>query len=584
MVRIRPNEVVDDRVLLGRARAEITRLKQLLRQALGNALQPEEPGSTPNVLNSRGHLHSMPSRDIDGIGRVGTETGQEVAFMGCPNGDARIVKPAIQNRHVAKLIAENERLRDDNTCLLEKVQRLMQTKQKMKRRRRGGRSITPVRRIAPPIPAAPIDLTASHANAASQATRQRPSSSRERCPSPRQSLSSARSLTLKPFIWREFGPGDNDNVEGKPIEDEVSEGEMKGLIDDNLTTPSTGNREEEEMAQLEALRCSLQAADCRNETEGHGVASRRAASADMEKIVGESQRMEDLLFEAQGRERRRLREERERLSSSRAERLALEAQLAELTHGISHANAGIPAVAPTPAGHAEHAASASDDPISSDGGLPTVTTRSMELGTDGNSRNRIKTCWVETADSNDATVKATPPLGQDSEDNPTTPSNQELQTAEPAPKLPGRRRKTSCSPPTIFHRSQDGQRPVTGAGAAGKTRLRRVRHWGSRSPTKHRSSTLPIAPVRQNREKRNQKPTRLSLASTARLKVLLAKYSSPSSSSSLPLSPWEKGSLPGQPGRCLANSHAENGAQATNTTRLTFSAADVGLRLQVAQP
>lgn len=562
MVRIRPNEVVDDRVLLGRARAEITRLKQLLRRVLDNALQPDEPGSTPTALDSRGH-----SRDI---GRVGGETGEKIALSGCPNGDARNVEQAAQNHQVAKLIAENERLRDDNTCLLAKVQRLDKIKQKMKRRRRVGRSITPVRRIAPPIPVTPIDLSVRYANAASQPRRQRPSSSRERSQSPRQSISPAMSPTLKPFIRREFATPDNANVEGKPIEDEVSEEEIKDLIDDNLTTNSTGNREEEEMAQIEALRCSLQAADRRNETEGNGVASERAASPDIGRIVGESQRMEDLLFEAQGRERRRILEERERLTSSRAERLALEAQLAELMHDISHANAGIPAAATTPAGRTENAVSASEDPTSSDRSLPAVTPRSTETGTDGNSCNKITTCWGDEAADSTA-VKSTPALGRDSKETPTTPSNQDLQNAEPAPKLPGRRQQSSCSAPTIFYQNQGGLRPVTSASTAGKARLRRVRHWGSRSPTKHRASTLPIAPVRHHREKRNQKPT-----TTARLKVLMAKYSPPSSSSS----PWEKRLLPGR-GQCLANSRAENGEQATGTTRLTFSTEDVGLRLEV---
>lgn len=560
MVRIRPNEVVDDRVLLGRARAEITRLKQLLRQVLDNALQSDKSGSTPTALYSRGH-----SRDI---GRVEEETGEEIALTGCSDGDARTVKQAAQNRQVAKLIADNERLRDDNNCLLAKIQRLEKIKQTMKRRRRGARSITPMRRIAPPIPATPVDSNARYTNAASQQRRQRPSSSRERCQSPRQSLSPASSPTLKPFIRREFAT--DGNIEGKPIEDDVSEGEIKGLIDDNLTTTSTGNREEEEMAQIEALRCSLLASEGRNGIEGNGVTSQRAASPQIGEIVGESQRMEDLLFEAQGRERRRIHEERERLNSSRTERLALEAQLADLMRDISHANAGI---ALTPAGRTERAVSASEDPTASARGLPAVTPRSTGMGTDGNSCNKIKTCWDKTADL--TAVKSTPLSGRDSEETPTALSNQDLPNAAPAPKLPKRRRQSSSSASTLFPQNRDGQRPVTSASTAGKARMRRVRYWGSRSPTKHRASTLPIAHVRHHREKRKQKPT-----TTARLKVLMAKYSPPSSSSSLPSSPWEKRLLPGR-GQCLTKSRTENGEQATGTTRLTFSTEDVGRRLQV---
>lgn len=448
MVRLRANEVVDDRVLLARAQAEIKRLKRRLREALEGTLlgvaEDHDGGGNADEENSGGCHQTEGGRCSDDItklskktkigaldrcigesggegtqGREGGAENAEVATAGTNSGgqpyclsteegeekaariSAAAANPALertQKRQATKLIAENERLREDNDSLRADVQRLVlqSNKQRLRRQRQQQRSIGRSGNIPTGPPSAPIDWSTRYTDAAADARRRRPESShhanshsrvnrsasssrvmmmaRKRRSSP--TTAPARVPNLPKFCRRQFGVdgdvGEGVESEGEPTEDGLSVEEVQAIIGGSdeveatkMMLAPTGNPEEggeEAVAaiQLEMFRRELQEGVVSGSSVQRGggggeeeagaapansgiVAGRNGGVAsgnpdeetDIEVFLDKSQRLEDLMFEAQGRERRRLREERGHLASARKQRLELEAQLAALTGGVS---------------------------------------------------------------------------------------------------------------------------------------------------------------------------------------------------------------------------------------------------------
>ena len=603
MVRVRPNEVMDDRVQLVRAQAEIARLKKLLRQALGNALKSDDLVQSPAASDTGVPPHAKVSQGADGAVKgagsggetmeavVGSPRETKIAVSadttGYPNDRARSANPTTQTRQIVTLIAENERLREDNSRLSADVQRLTQTR--TKQRRRGGRSVTPVRRVAPPLPIAPLDWGTKYAKTTAQGRRRKSSSSHGRSSSPGH-LSFPEEPALPASKTRGSEKG-GDEKEGDPAGDDISAGEVHGMIDDDYTTASSGGRDEaESVTRLGVFRSSLKAANHRSEGELNGGTWRRGTEDDIQTFVEESQRLEKLMLEAYKRERQLLREERARLTSSRTERIALEAQLTELTHGVARApdgknmleiaNVGVQATdgTPTRAACTEHVCT-DHEPISPIGDLQTMHANAAGLGVEEGSRDEARACWVDQTSTAPtiAVEKATSPpdleRGDYSVSGGAAERDPEPENTVPASELPRYHHQRNWTPPARFCKTRSSQRPATSVGAAGRARLRRPRRLSSRSPTKHRAPILPMATTQQG-EKYRLKATRLSSASTAKLKALQASYPSPS--------PGDKRLLPRETERCFVNGDTKN-KDSTIKSKLAFSAADLGLRLKVTR-
>lgn len=437
MVRLRANEVVDDRVLLARAQAEIKRLKRRLREALEGTLlgvaedhhdgrdadevssdghQPEVGGGSDGTRNTsigalagctgkpggKGTQGREGGAGNAGINTAGTNSGgqprcvsagegeEKTAHVSAAAASAAAAVEITRKRQTAKLIAENERLREDNDRLRADVERLVlqSKKQRLRRQRRQQRSIGRAGGIPTGASSAPFEWATRYA---ADARRRTPESShvansharvnrsasssrvvtiaRKRRVSP--TTAPARVPSLPKFRRRQFGT-DGDVAEGaesggEPVEDGLSAEEVRAIIGGNVEAEVAktmlglpGNQEEadEEAAaaakQLEMFRRELQEGTVRGSfvqrsggEEGVGaevannriVAGRDSAAGsgnqeedtDIEMFLEKSQRLEDLMFEAHGRERRRLREERGHLASAREQRLKLERQLADLT-------------------------------------------------------------------------------------------------------------------------------------------------------------------------------------------------------------------------------------------------------------
>lgn len=480
MVRLRANEVVDDRVLLARAQAEIKRLKRRLREALEGTLlgaaaehndddgdnadetntgscHHHEGGTGPDnarVVSSMikvGSAYSCAGGPGEGgkederggledsiTTTAGTTTGEQDHCAstsvgkeetgGIPAAAGTITTAttdvqAVQKRQAAKLIAENERLREDNDRLRADIQRLIlrSNKQRLKRQRRQQRGVGRPGNNTPhgPLPS-PIDWSARYAVAAAEARRRRPASSHRpssdlslsrRVSSSASSVSSSRMImtgrkrntdpgravavtaaateparvtNLPKFRRRQFDDLDEgerqgqveDEGDSKHVEDGLSAEEIRAIIGNNAGAEETeamptsaGNQEEDEEAieltQLAMFRRELQegvvskpfAKRGGGSGGGGGKEGRRRGGGDalennggvlvdnsagngnqheetdIEVFLDHAQRLEDMMFEAQGRERQRLREERARLACAREQRLALEAQLAGLSGG-----------------------------------------------------------------------------------------------------------------------------------------------------------------------------------------------------------------------------------------------------------
>ena len=448
-MRLRANEVVDDRVLLARAQAEIKRLKRRLREALegtllGAAEDHDGGGHADEANGGGGHHQAEGGRDSDGTAKIETgalgacigESGEEGTKGGGRGADnmeittaatsgggqsgcvptkegeerterisaANTPTPAVdvaQKRQTAKLIAENERLREDNDRLRADVQRLVlqSNKQRLRRQRRQQRGVGRAGNIPTGPPSAPIDWSTRYADAAADARRRRPESShragsharvnrsasssrvvamaRRRRASP--TTAPARVSSLPKFCRRQFGVDGNveegAESEGNPVEDGLSAEEVRAIIEGNDEAEATkttlglprnqeeGDEEAVAAKQLKMFRRELQSwtgkgsfvrrgddggeegaggtpenSGTVDRTDGGASSGNLDEETDIELFLAKSQRLEDLMFEAQGREKRCLREERARLASSREQRLALEAQLAELTGGAGIAD------------------------------------------------------------------------------------------------------------------------------------------------------------------------------------------------------------------------------------------------------
>lgn len=476
MVRLRANEVVDDRILLARARAEIKRLKRRLREALegtllGTAAEDDDndghcPNESSRICHNRnrkgtpeetksfsgnidhvspGGTGGGPARGVKDEGdeehsrMISTVANNAAAQHSCSStvagseeslrvsasppppsssssaatadttvAAAAAAATAVQKRKAAKLIAENESLREDNARLREDVKRLtlQSNKQRLKRQRRhpqsgGGGG---ARSVGGRPPSSPIDWSARYAAAAADARRRRPASSsssrhpddparrassspsrgvvvgRRRSASPSQATAAVPSsaLRLPKFRKRQFavdeGRGQDSGGEGEPVEDALTAEEVRAIIGNSTETEAASGSPEQKVEEEQEAEDAKQLAMLRREIQegvvsgslvkrgGGGGSGRGTATipvksgaaigiggdgdndgdnvngkpdeqADIEVFIDHSQRLEDLLFEAQDRERRRLRGERRRLASARAQRLALEAQLADLMAG-----------------------------------------------------------------------------------------------------------------------------------------------------------------------------------------------------------------------------------------------------------
>lgn len=319
-----------------------------------------------------------------GIATTGTNSGgQPYGCVSTGGGKENTVQisaatnPSVeitQKRQTAKLIAENERLREDNDRLRVDVQRLVlqSNKQRLRRQRRQQRSVGRSGNIL--TGSSPIDWSTRYADAAADARRRRPEPShlvnspsrmnrsasssrvitvpRKRRASP--TTAPARVPNLPRFRRRHFGAdgdgGEGPESEGEPVEDKLSAEEVQAILGETVETKATetmlalpgntGEGDEEAAAaeQLELFRRDIREGAVRGFPQPGGGRGNQDEETDIEAFLAKSQRMEDLMFEAEGRERRRLRQERVRLAAAREQRLELEAQLAELIGGASIAD------------------------------------------------------------------------------------------------------------------------------------------------------------------------------------------------------------------------------------------------------
>lgn len=571
MVRLRPNEVVDDRVLLARAQAEIVRLKQLLRQALDNTLRadagPKESVEAAEKisLGVGSDLHSAvktitstraPQNIDDSLETAPEKTagpGDSPDAVG--SGNAAALTAASQRRQVARLIADSEHLREENERLKTEVQRLVdcehqRQKQKKRHYRRGRSSSFGSRSLAAgrlSFSPSPVDWGVRYADAAEAARRRRRpgSSSRSSILGANSRGASSRARSASPSVTAtrasipRFRRHAFQEEEGEVTLPERAmdlsteklreilgeEGDGEGSEMSGVIQRKEDPNEVKAVRELERFRSELDrlASADRSEQRRTGEAMASARHVNEKDIVvqeaEESQRLEDVMFEAQGRERQRVREERARLSAARAERLALEAQLASLnavTHGDSADLSVNPETAEPPTttpqatirkyageGHTV------DEPLFSRR-VPTNGRRApladvevsptfgdkiddrVEGRTDAG--EHTEPCRRDTTLNAAATAVTTAERDENTqEENVTNKVNislsEQCRTAiASASQLPVARQTGWTTPPPRPQRSPSRRRPVTSAGNA-LARTRSWRSWkkdrgGSQSPTR----------------------------------------------------------------------------------------------------
>ena len=701
MVRLRANEVVDDRVLLARAEAEIIRLKNLLRELLDSTIGPDDndeslknpankgPSWTNRIraksapADTKGgavgdnlgvarlpneSLHSLEDKSSEVVPRglksprdTGGDAAAPVSTAAATAATAAIIA---HRRHAAKLMAENERLRENNNRLRADIQGLLQSNRKLKRRRQVQRSGIAVGRHGPPF-SPTVDWSARYAYAAANARRRRPASTssplrartlplRARSVSPGAPSSVRKSLPV--FRRRMFG-GQGDEGEGAPVEDALSPDEVRAILGDEaaaVAVPTTPRNQEEaeEVTQLDMFRCELEKqASTGEEATGYREAQARSGAvvdstggADNAHtgalLVRESQRLEDLMFEAQGRERRRLRDERERFTSARTERLALETQLARLTEvarvaelaetaelveladGVNNASPSLAtvtagAVSPVPTlslvEDALHSTKALQQPHDNryQSGENTETNLGSELAVARGQGAQNSRGWTDlgAVDVDTFAAATTEPGGacgseNGGHDNGEGISTDVLGTGARARRLvPARsipeRRQTGRISPISARRKPSHQRPSTSSGPAGRARSRRAHRWagGSRSPVRGRATTLEPAFARkrssrggggQHRQQQAEETAdgcaTLAAASTTKLKAVQVTSPSPLASPRQPRKIRGLRSVGGDSSRPGGGGdRGDLRAEVAGMTKesLAYSVADLGLRLKV---
>ncbi|CAM9198949.1 unnamed protein product [Ectocarpus sp. 4 AP-2014] len=296
MVRLRANEVVDDRVLLARARAEIRRLKKRLREALEGALL----GTAAEDDGNDGRCPNESSRSCHNHDRNGTpeetkpcpEIVDDVCSGGADGGSARGVKEEGDNGHSMTTSTVTNNTAARHSCS-----------------RRSG---------SPSKGAAAVPSSA---------------------------------LRLPKFRKRQFAvdgcPGQDSGGEGEPVEDALTAEEVRIIVSNSVEAEgASGSPEQkveeeqdaEDAKQLVMFRREIQEGvvsgslvkrsggggrgrgtatfsaknravvmvDGDGDNDGENVNRNPDEQADIEVFIDQSQRLEDLMFEAQGRERRRL--------------------------------------------------------------------------------------------------------------------------------------------------------------------------------------------------------------------------------------------------------------------------------------
>lgn len=626
MVRLRANEVVDESVLLARAQAEIVRLKKLLRQALDNTLTVggvcglhEEPGT-------RDWSSENPKPDINVVDMKEVNDEEHVTPTNSLSGEtdaketAQITTTmvAAQKHQAAKLMAENERLREENDRLKADVQRFSQNNQRSKRRRRGGREVTAMGSEGLPFP--PVDWSARYAEAASDTRRRRSagslsfvndsaSSLRARSASPLAKVSIQASLST--FKRRSFDDG-RDGGEGDPVENSLSAEEVRVVIGDEETMIlSPGNQEEaEEVTQLEMFRCELEGG-----VGGTGKPSKVVENTNLlaidktetNKFLHDSQRLEDLMFEAQSRERQRLREERDRFAIAKRERLMLEAQLAELNGGITVAtptavvtaatSSAPPALSKKIAPTLQQAAPFAEQPPS-DGTLLGAQVRSPDARFSKINNDRRGSGWdgPGAGDTFNKAGNTKPPQSRDGIGNVVHSNGRgTVEASLPAgirkvarvAKLPEWRKTNWTSPAP--RQKLNRQRPATSAGAGERARSRRPqgRVGGSR-PSGRKIEVAQGFLALQERDscsqQRDEEQSGLGCAVTAKAsgtKVKVLREANPLTS---PERSHRSCGVESGDHRGNKSSRFECKVESgpASRTKLVYGVADLGLRLKVS--
>lgn len=189
-------------------------------------------------------------------------------------------------------------------------------------------------------------------SSAPESRRRAPSRTESASPSTRDTLLTSVSASIPRFRRREFDADYNhDEREAEVVPQEAIDTSAEQLRDTlghnkDEEEQEKGERsdlkKEEEKDDLDAAKriewfrfeLGKLAAGTFEGKETNGVTQRPHPTREGETVAHEvekAQRLEDILFEAEGQERQRVREEMARLTAARAERLALEAQLASLT-------------------------------------------------------------------------------------------------------------------------------------------------------------------------------------------------------------------------------------------------------------
>lgn len=655
MVRLRPNEVVDDRVLLSRAQAEIVRLKQLLRQALDNTLRAD---------------HSIPQEEAESMGYVskcdrnpnGGEKGRSKGIEPLDSASvlssltgaraATTVKLAMESEfrpttggtnsavttegkwQMAKLMAENERLREDNERLTADFQRLSREQIKTKHHGRG-RAVA----IGGKPPTSSVDWSARHADAADQTKQGRlgshsPLAPRRASGSRSASVvtSSVPASTLLSFRRREFDDDDKGTDCGDCGHKEAHLGfsneQLRDILGEDGVSRGKGDDQEEAEAatELDLFRSEMNrvgrgnlsvAAQTEVEDDGGNV--------DAGVQIQEFQRLEDMMFQAQGRERRRVREERKRLASARTERLALEAELAALT---SSSAAERPAISKNIVPRTPISAAPADE--------ASTFGRNSRVGP-GDRRALINNeSWVETSGGTDENRRDSGSILQDITSSFTVASSgnanelklgdrhgdheslpERSRRKEPVTEVP-ELRQTGWTTPS--RQSPSRRRPATSIGGlTGSVRSRRKR-TGSESPSpvmRVGNSSVDTSPAKKGRKNgrgwqhQQRSPVPVSVSSStvaaavvaasstfktsnAKLRLLQKTYPMASPPPALTTSRQNRGARDGgtesagevhlerSGNRYKGNEEEKSTGLETRRPGLAYSVADMGLRLTVS--
>ncbi|CAM9155135.1 unnamed protein product, partial [Hapterophycus canaliculatus] len=318
MVRIRANEVVDDRVLLVRAQAEIKRLKRRLREALEGTLFGDsaedggEDNETANEANGNINPHGQGGRSdetfssrkkIEDFSPGGSTMGPKGGAGAKDRSEEGLVQPptVVTNNGQQHLCSTSPGPAVATTAaVLPKFRRRQIGLDEGTRQGSGGEDEAVEDALSADEIRVMVDINNAEAKMAATAWASPMKLEEEK--------KEAGEVSQLAMFRRELRDG---VVSGSFVKLGGGSGGNGGGGGDRIGGGVGGG---ESGASPEEIGGRAYASDSNVNPD---------ELTDMEVFVDQSQRLEDLMCEAQGRERQRLREGRGRLASVRAERLAM---------------------------------------------------------------------------------------------------------------------------------------------------------------------------------------------------------------------------------------------------------------------